>query len=528
MATPATGAPGGAPRGNVLFITLDQYRGDSLSALGHPLVRTPALDALAARGVLFANHWANAAPCGPSRACLYTGMYLQNHRSALNGTPLDARFTNVALEARAAGYDPVLFGYTDTSVDPRTVPPGDRRLHSYEGVLPGFRPVMNDPYDSVGAGLEWARWLASRGRDVPSDPRRLYDPDLSYPGASDHPPTWAPACFTAEETETAFLTEKLIDYLQVNGEQPFFVHASYIRPHPPYRNPPGYHDLYSLEDVQPFVAHATREAERAMHPLNDALLMLPPLAAPDDEAARRQMRATYHGMQSEVDAQLARLFGWLEESGLAENTLVVLTSDHGEMGGDHWIFEKAGYWDESFSIPLIIRDPRSEADATRGDIVSAVTESVDVLPTILSWIGAEIPAQVDGWPLTSFLEKGTPPQHWRTEAHYEWDFRQPVHRLAESFFAVPSAHCLLNVVRSDRYKYVQFAADPDVLPPLLFDLVGDPRQLQDVSTDPEHTDMALEAVQTLARWRMRNDERTLVNQFLDPHAGHVVAVDSWR
>jgi arylsulfatase A-like enzyme len=198
------------------------------------------------------------------------------------------------------------------------------------------------------------------------------------------------------------------------------------------------------------------------------------------------------------------------------------------MGGVHWIFEKAGYWDESFSIPLIIRDPRSEAGATRGDIVSAVTESVDVLPTILSWIGAEIPAQVDGWPLTSFLEKGTPPQHWRTEAHYEWDFRQPVHRLAESFFAVPSAHCLLNVVRSDRYKYVQFAADPDVLPPLLFDLVGDPRQLQDVSTDPEDTDMALEAVQTLARWRMRNDERTLVNQFLDPHAGLVVAVDSWR
>jgi hypothetical protein len=249
---------------------------------GITLVCTPALDALAARGVLFANHWASAAPCGPSRASLYTGMYLQNHRSALNGTPLDARFTNVALEARAAGYDPVLFGYTDTSLDPRTMAADDPRLRTYESVLPGFRPIVNDPYDAGGVGLAWAAWLAARGRDVPSDPRRLYDPDVSYPGAADHPAAWAPTLFSADETETAFLTEELLAYLGRNGDHPFFVHASYIRPHPPYRNPPGYHDLYSLEDVAPFVAHPTRQAEQAMHPLNDVLLRLPPLAAPED------------------------------------------------------------------------------------------------------------------------------------------------------------------------------------------------------------------------------------------------------
>jgi arylsulfatase A-like enzyme len=126
--------------GNVLFVTVDQWRGDCVGSLGHPVVRTPAFDALATGGVAFARHWAVTAPCGPSRASLHTGMYLQNHRSVGNGTPLDARFTNVALEARAAGYDPVLFGYTDATVDPRTVSdPDDPRLRSYEGVLPGFR-----------------------------------------------------------------------------------------------------------------------------------------------------------------------------------------------------------------------------------------------------------------------------------------------------------------------------------------------------------------------------------------------------
>src|SRR6478736_6013736 len=104
---------------NVLLITLDQFRGDCLSVAGHPLVRTPNLDALAAAGVRLSRHYSQAAPCSPGRAALYTGMYQMNNRVVANGTPLDARFDNVALAARRAGYRPALFGYTDQSVDPR-------------------------------------------------------------------------------------------------------------------------------------------------------------------------------------------------------------------------------------------------------------------------------------------------------------------------------------------------------------------------------------------------------------------------
>ena len=123
---------------NVLFITADQWQGDCLSVLGHPHVKTPNLDALAADGILFKRHFAQASPCGPSRACLYTGMYMQNHRSLLNGTPLDARHTNIALEARKADYEPALFGYTDISLDPRHFEITD----GYVGVLPGIEPVV--------------------------------------------------------------------------------------------------------------------------------------------------------------------------------------------------------------------------------------------------------------------------------------------------------------------------------------------------------------------------------------------------
>ena len=99
--------------GNVLFITADQWRGDSLSSLAHPVVQTPTLDALASEGMLFRRHFSNTAPCSPSRATLHTGLYQHNHRVAMNGTPLDQRHTNWALEARKLGYDPALIGYTD-------------------------------------------------------------------------------------------------------------------------------------------------------------------------------------------------------------------------------------------------------------------------------------------------------------------------------------------------------------------------------------------------------------------------------
>jgi len=533
---------------NVLFITVDQWRGDCLSRLGHPVVQTPNLDALAAGGVLFSNHWANAAPCGPSRACLYTGMYMQNHRSAMNGTPLDARFTNIALEARRAGYDPVLFGYTDTSVDPRGVPVGDPRTMTYEGVLPGFSAVVNEAWEGGGRSEgPWGKWLAEHGINVPATPLDLYRPDTSYPGAADHASSWAPAVLPAELSETVFLTDKAIEWLTRHGEERFFVHVSYLRPHPPRRNPAGYHDVYSEEQVGPFTGFADPGAEATLHPLNAALLSLPGLAAPRDERERRQLRATYYGAQKEVDDQLGRLFAFLDSTGLAPSTLVVLTSDHGEMGGDHWLLEKCGYWDESFHVPLIVRDPEPGADATRGLVVGEPTESVDVAATILDWLGLEIPRQVDGWPLSGFLQQGVAPPHWRTAAHWEWDFRHPQFRLAERYFGIPGEHCSLVVARGREVKYVHFAADVDVLPPLLFDLKADPGQLTNLARagsgdrgrsrggarggdrgDGEAQGQELAMAQEMLRWRARNLDRTLVNCFLAPGTGPVWARDDWR
>src|SRR5215218_5963985 len=174
---------------NVLLITLDQFRGDCLSAAGHPLVRTPNLDALAAAGVRLSRHFSQAAPCAPGRACLYTGTYQMNNRVVANGSPLDARFDNIALAARRAGFAPALFGYTDQAVDPRDVSgPDDPRLQSYEGVLPGFDAVLD-----LTRGYEpFLSWLETRGHDVSAGLGRVL--------ATEHERS-------AEDSVSAFLTD---------------------------------------------------------------------------------------------------------------------------------------------------------------------------------------------------------------------------------------------------------------------------------------------------------------------------------
>ncbi len=505
--------------GNILFITVDQWRGDCISSLGHPVVRTPAFDALAADGVAFTRHWAVTAPCGPSRASLHTGLYLQNHRSVENGTPLDARFTNVALVARAAGYDPVLFGYTDATIDPRTVTdPNDARLRSYEGVLPGFREVVRLTDDDQSS---WGRWLEQHGVDVPADPRRLYEPRSGYPGADDHGATWAPTQFAAEHSEATFLTDQLIGWLAHHGDEPFFAHVAYIRPHPPYRAPEGYHDLYDPADGAPFRRHPHRDTETGMHVLHRLATQV--VGSPLDENEARQTRATYWANMTEVDHQLGRLFEHLAVTGLAADTLIVLTSDHGDQMSDHWLLEKLGWWDESYHVPLIVRDPRAEADSTRGRVVDAWTEHVDVTPTICEWLGIEVPLQCDGRALQPFLHEADVPDDWRIEAHWEWDFRNPQRHIAEDILGVTMEQCCLAVLRDDAWKYVHFAWGD----PLLFDLRADPDQLVNRAADPDCAATVAEYARRMLSWRMSHDERTLTGHLVT-NEGLVVRRDPRR
>lgn len=464
---------------NVLLITLDQFRGDCLSSAGHPLVRTPNLDALAAEGVRFARHHSQAAPCAPGRAALYTGTYQMNNRVVWNGTPLDHRFDNVALVARRAGYRPALFGYTDQSLDPRDAAgPADPRLTDYEGVLPGFDVALDLTHEHT----PWLDWLRALGHDVG---------DTAVAALVSEPTRPAAHSVAAFETECAMAW---IDEQRDAGDEPWFAHLSYLRPHPPYAAAGRWSQEYDPADVgMPIPVPAER------HRLHEDLLRLPQSAAPTDEADVREMRAQYYGMVSEVDDQLGRLWAFLRERGEWERTFIVVTADHAEMLGDHGLVQKVGYWGSSYHILGIVRDPRLPEGF--GTVVDRFTENVDVLPTICEAIGAPVPMQCDGMPLTPFL-RGEEPPRWRTAAHWEFDWRYVLLRNGVGEWPADRRpeRANLAVLRTTDAAYVQFGDGSW----RCFDLAADPTWTTEVR-DPS---IVLDLAQQMLVWRSRHTDRT--------------------
>lgn len=502
---------------NILLICADQWRADCLSALGHPNVSSPNIDALARDGVLFRNHFGQCTPCGPSRTSLLTGLYLMNHRSGRNGTPLDARHTNIALEARKAGYDPSLFGYTDTSPDPRGRHANDPALTAYdEGVMPGFRAPLHLPED-MG---EWVAELISRGYDFPNGRDDVFRPKKGFVKPDDRGFRYIPTEFPAEESETAYLTDRFLKWLLVREQKPWFAHFVFFRPHPPIIAPAPYNDAVHPADVTFPARASTPEIESRQHPmLAYELDRLNRAGAYDehsinnlitaDELEIRQTRATYYGLVNEVDHHVGRIIEHLKATGQYDRTLIVLTSDHGEMLGDHYVWGKEIYFDPSFHLPLIIRDPSSQADATRGQQLDALTQAVDVMPTILDWIGLPIPRACDGASLMPLL-RGTESEGTREVVYFEHDFRDVRDQRPETRLGLSSDQCCYAVVRDRKYKYVHFAA----LPPLLFDIEADPHETTNLAEDPAYTAIMLQYARKMLDWRLTSADRTMTNMNL--------------
>ncbi|OLP50763.1 phosphonate monoester hydrolase [Allorhizobium taibaishanense] len=487
---------------NILLITADQWRGDCLSATGHPVVKTPNVDALAAEGLLFRQHFAATAPCSPARAAIYTGLYQMNNRVCRNGTPLDARFDTIALAARRAGYDPTLFGYTDVSPDPRSLDPADPHLTSYEGVLPGF---------TVGQLLleddrQWLSWLKmKRGGKRPVT--TIHRTSQEGPtGPSQEPPA-----YSGEETQTAFLTEAFLNWRE-EQTRPWFAHISFLRPHPPFCAPEPYNRMFAPGEGPKPNRHPSLEAEMAVHPL--AALMLPMLPqsafvagaegrvcdwTPDEIDI---IRATYYGMIAEVDAQFGRIVTALKESGDWDRTVIVFTSDHAEMLGDHWMLGKGGVYDGSYHVPLVIRDP--QAKLSHGRTVEAFTSATDLMPTLTERMGVTALNHQDGASLAPWLA-GETPADWRDHAFFEFDFRDVVGNSVETAFGLKSSQCNLSVIRDQNFKYVHFAG----LPPLLFDLKADPGELVNLAEDPAYLSTRLHYAEKLLSLRAEHLDQTL-------------------
>lgn len=446
-------------RRNLLFIVIDQFRADLLHGALAQHVPLPNLRALMDEAMSFTNHHSVTAPCGPSRASLLTGQYAMNHRAVRNGTPLAHDKPNIARSLREGGYRPLLFGYNDISPDPRQYAPGDPVLTSYEGVLPGFEEVVEMRLEE---SWPWRADLIAKGYDVPEG-SAIFRPDGDRPDD--------PALYRAEDSDTAFLTDRFLTEIRARAPG-WCAHLTYIRPHPPLVAPAPFHRLIDPASLPPPERSLSRAEALAQHPGNRAAMEAQPARSTvigfpdldDGDETVAMLRALYLGLAAEVDHHIGRIVDWLKESGQWEDTLLVVTSDHGEMLGDHHLWGKMTWHRAAYHVPLIIRDP--ELPAGHGSVCGLASESVDVAPTILDLLGCEIPDSMDGRSLAPVLAGESPPD-WRTYSFSELDFGNPLTLnpgLAQLGLTADRAN--LAILRDQRHTLVHFNGG---LPPLLFD-----------------------------------------------------------
>ncbi len=476
-------------RPNILLIVSDHFRADLLHGPLQHAASLPNLQALAAQSVMLRQHYSVVTPCGPSRVSMLTGQYAMNHRAVRNGTPLRHDTPNVARSLRDAGYDPLLFGYTDVAQDPRVLAPDDPRLRSYEEVLPGFTEIVRmrqDTDDEV-----WRAYLRQRGYDVP-DGMALY--------RQDGPRIDSPARYRAEDSDTAFLTDRFLDHMD-GKEDGFCAMLTYIRPHPPFVAPAPWNTLVDGASIPPPAV----DLGNAPHPYVAALRQTKPAAStvegfPDLDAtpeAVQTLRALFLGLAAEVDHHIGRVLDWLKRSGRWETTLVLFTADHGEMLGDFGLWGKGTFHDAAFHVPLLIRAP-GIAPRT----IDSMTESIDLAPTMLDWAGCKVPHSMDGESLLPLLRTG---QGGKAVTLSEHDFGNPIKPSSQqAFLGLPAREANLAVLRTDRHRLVHFAGP---LPQVLFDMAAD-GEARDVAAGPEGERICLDLSRKMLCHRMAHPEGT--------------------
>jgi len=512
---------------NILFIMFDQLRFDYLSCYGHPHLKTPNMDRLASNGVRFTNCYVQSPVCGSSRMSFYTGRYPSSHGAQWNGFPLKVGEMTIGDHLRTQGMDSYLIGKTHMRAD-----------------VEGMARLGISPDSTIGARVAECGFdvfdrddgLWAEGPDGFYDQQKsTYNEYLKSKGYGGNNPWhdyansgvddqgdiasgWMmmhadkPANIREEDSETPYMTSRCIDFIdQMNtpDSKPWLCHLSYIKPHWPYIVPAPYHGMYGKEDV---IAPNRAESEKNnAHPVYQAFMNNVIGQAFRRDEVLESVVPAYMGLIKQADDQLGRLFQHLEETGRMNDTMIVVTADHGDYMGDHWLGEKDLFHEPSVKVPMIIYDPSEQADSTRGTVCDELVESIDLAATFYEASGGVLKDQLDhileGRSLMPILQ-GQPLTDWREYVVSEYDYSMTP---AAVKLDIAPRDARLFMVADKRWKFVHAEGG---IRPMLFDREADPRELNDLgeSTLPEHLAVIDLMYQRFNVWNRRLNQRTTVSE----------------
>lgn len=504
----------------ILFVMYDQLRHDYLGCAGHPTLKTPNFDRLARMGLRFSNAYAPSTICGSSRMSFYTGRYTSSHGAHRNNYPLRVGEQTLGDHLRTGGWDAFLVGKThmvmdragmermgldtDSVIGARVAQTGFDVVIRDDGLWPqGVDGIYNQTYSPYNT------YLQSKGYDSPNPWHDYANSGVNEDGQILS--GWLmenadlPANIRNEDSETPWLTSQFLDWLDHDApDTPWLCHLSYIKPHWPYIVPAPYHQLYGPEDVvQPTRAESERQDP---HPVFKGFQQH--LIGQTFSRAETRDKAipAYMGLVTQCDDEFGRLLDHLEATNQLADTMIVVTSDHGDYLGDHWMGEKDLFHDCSVKIPLIVYDPRTSADSTRGSVCDALVEGIDLAATFIEVSGQPIPDHVvEGRSLMPWIN-GQTPEDWRDFVISEYDYA-PTPIARELKLAPRDARCTM--MATAEWKLIHFEGG---LPPMLFDLVNDPDELNDLGRDPSFEGVRAQLYQGLFRFSMRMSQRTALSE----------------
>lgn len=478
---------------NLLFIMTDQQRADALGISGNSIIKTPNLDKLAKEGAYFKNMYTQCAVCAPARATILTGHTVENTGIRTNSIWRDEAESEFMTMPT---FDEILYeqGYTCEYFGKWHCPEEPTKVYSRFETLKGYKAYLDEhfPYTEP-----------KEGQLISSESGRAYTPNpidkhhgMNYKdvlekrkkekfaqtelhGVSNIPP---------EYTSTAFLCKKTIEAIKRNKDKQFSITTSINFPHAPMIPIEEYAKIYKPDEMPVPVSIADDMANSPYVAFNGRLYSTE-YADPEKIG---YMIANYYALITEIDHWVGEILKTIDELGLAENTLVIFTSDHGEMLGSHGMREKNVFYEESARVPLIIRYPKQ---IKSGTVVDHKVTNLDLFSTILDYTGVGKEATADGTSLRDCIE-GTAsdrPEYIVTE----WNFRGDV---------------ISNyMVLSDRWKLMVPYSESSEVINALYDLDTDPYEMKNLlGSNPDadkYKEKAEELRGYLIEWLKKNNSK---------------------
>lgn len=503
-------------RPNIVYIMSDDHGYQAVSAYGYGLNKTPNIDRLAKEGALFTRASVTNSLCAPSRAVLLTGKHSFVNGKVDNMQAFDWSQDNFAKLLQSAGYQTAMVGKIHMDGLPQgfdysAVLPGQGHYYNPDFIIDGERKRIQGYVTDITTDLALA-WLDERDSDKPfvllyhqKAPHREWLPALrhleKYTSMSfEEPPTLFDD-FEGRGTAAKSAEMNLLDHMNWAGD-------SKIRPE--------LMDELGIEEYMEWdkgaynnnLGRMTKEQRAAWDavydPINEDFKKRYPDMSREDLMHWRYQRymQDYIGSVASVDEGVGELLDYLEKNGLAENTIVVYTSDQGFYLGEHGWFDKRFMYEESLRTPLLIRYPKEIDPGTK---IDALVQNLDFAPTFLDYAGVEIPSDIQGKSFRDLASGKT--SEWRDAIYY-------------TYYEYPSIHMVKRHygIRTDRYKLIHFYYDIDEWE--LYDLEKDPQELKNVYDDPAYADVKREMHKKLENIREKygdsdeNNERYL-NLYLE-------------